>query len=64
MPRHPGVSRSEVPVDAVFFFGWMLHGSTKIVVRAVALLSAKRETGKNQLIRDELDVSIHLQVKR
>ena len=24
-----------------FFFFWMLHGSTKVVVRAVALLSAK-----------------------
>ena len=24
-----------------FFFIWMLHGSTKVVVRAVALLSAK-----------------------
>jgi len=24
-----------------FFFVWMLHGSTKVVVRAVALLSAK-----------------------
>ena len=23
-----------------FFFSWMLHGSTKVVVRAVALLSA------------------------
>ena len=26
---------------AVLFFVWMLHGSTKVVVRAVALLSAK-----------------------
>ena len=25
-----------------FFFCWKLHGSTKFVVRAVALLSAKR----------------------
>ena len=24
-----------------FFFIWMLHGSTKVVVRVVALLSAK-----------------------
>jgi len=26
-----------------FFYFWMLHGSTKVVVRAVALLSAKTE---------------------
>ena len=33
------------------FFVWMLHDSTKVVVRAAALLSAKQETAKNQLIR-------------
>ena len=26
---------------SVLFFVWLLHGSTKVVVRAVALLSAK-----------------------
>ena len=28
-------------IQATIFFIWMLHGSTKVVVRAVALLSAK-----------------------
>ena len=28
-------------VSTIGFFVWMLHGSTKVVVRAVALLSAK-----------------------
>ena len=27
--------------DVLFYFVWMLHGSTKFVVRTVALLSAK-----------------------
>ena len=42
-------------VAARCFFVWMLHGSTKVAVRAVALPSAKHETAQKQLIRDELD---------
>ena len=30
-------------LNQTLFFVWMLHGSTKVVVRAVALLSAKTE---------------------
>ena len=31
----------QTEAENVFFFVWLLHGSTKVVVRAVALLSAK-----------------------
>ena len=32
-----------------FFFSWMLHGSTKVVVRAVALLSANTRINRMSL---------------
>ena len=32
-----------------FFVVWMLHGSTKVIVRAVALLSAKNQSKKSQI---------------
>ena len=35
------ISRSVTSCAGMTFFIWMLHGSTKVVVRAVALLSAK-----------------------
>ena len=37
-----------LPLSSLFFFIWMLHGSTKVVVRAVALLSAKTIGIKSQ----------------
>ena len=33
----------------IFFFSWMLHGSTKVVVRAVALLSANTRINRMSL---------------
>ena len=38
---HPLTSQKELCLSQEGFFFWMLHGSTKVVVRAVALLSAK-----------------------
>ena len=38
---HPKTSLFQKTNRQKFFFIWMLHGSTKVVVRAVALLSAK-----------------------
>ena len=36
----PGLAKPRL-VHVFFFYIWMLHGSTKVVVWAVALLSAK-----------------------
>ena len=48
-----GQREFEGPSDPIFtgsfFFSWMLHGSTKVVVRAVALLSANTRINRMSL---------------
>ena len=47
----------------VLFFVWMLHGSTKFVVRAVALLSAKQSEEKSsKMIVDLTSSAVHFSI--